>query len=254
LPVPRPVFVLAFDHRVVLRGLYPGVTDDRFAASKLLVLDALGHATEQGTAPVGYLVDEEYGASAAREAKRRGITLAMPVEASRTPELVLRYGEDFATHVEAFAPDVVKTLVFHSRSDAADRKGRQLAILRRLRTWTDQHGYPLMVEVLIPRLVARPDGYAHDRELFDELDAAVAELQAEGVEADIWKIDGLDALDLTGRIAARCADQARPSRSIVLGSGASLERVEVWLRNAGQVPGFGGFAVGRSVWKDALGE
>jgi myo-inositol catabolism protein IolC len=253
LPVPRPVFILAFDHRAVLRALYPGVPDEQFTASKMLVLDALTLAAGRAPIDVGYLVDEEYGADAAREAKRRGITLAMPVEASRTPELVLQYGDEFAAHVQAFQPDVVKTLVFHSRSDAADRKRRQLALLHRLRTWTTEHGYPLMVEVLIPQLVARPGGYEHGSQLFDELDAAIAELQQAGIEADIWKIDGLDTPDSTARIANRCARQRRPATSIVLGSGASMKDVETWLRNAGRVPRFGGFAVGRSVWTEALG-
>ncbi|HEY2320901.1 MAG TPA: DUF2090 domain-containing protein, partial [Solirubrobacteraceae bacterium] len=37
-----------------------------------------------------------------------------------------------------------------------------------------------------------------------------------------------------------------------LGRGASTEKVEEWLRVASAVEGFIGFAIGRSIWWDAL--
>ena len=39
---------------------------------------------------------------------------------------------------------------------------------------------------------------------------------------------------------------------MVLGRGASDEKVEHWLRQAAPVEGFVGFAIGRSIWWDAL--
>jgi myo-inositol catabolism protein IolC len=39
---------------------------------------------------------------------------------------------------------------------------------------------------------------------------------------------------------------------IVLGRGASFERLLHWLAVAAPVPGFDGFAVGRTLWLDAL--
>jgi myo-inositol catabolism protein IolC len=38
----------------------------------------------------------------------------------------------------------------------------------------------------------------------------------------------------------------------VLGRGASDEKVDHWLRQAAPVEGFVGFAIGRSIWWDAL--
>ena len=54
------------------------------------------------------------------------------------------------------------------------------------------------------------------------------------------------------------AEQARAGEGregvtcVVLGRGASTEKVEEWLRAASGVPGFIGFAIGRSIWWDAL--
>ena len=39
---------------------------------------------------------------------------------------------------------------------------------------------------------------------------------------------------------------------MLLGRGASTEKVEEWLRAASPVEGFIGFAIGRSIWWDAL--
>ena len=39
---------------------------------------------------------------------------------------------------------------------------------------------------------------------------------------------------------------------MLLGRGASTEKVEEWLQAASAVDGFIGFAIGRSIWWDAL--
>ena len=39
---------------------------------------------------------------------------------------------------------------------------------------------------------------------------------------------------------------------MLLGRGASDEKVDHWLREAAPVEGFIGFAIGRSIWWDAL--
>jgi 5-dehydro-2-deoxygluconokinase len=77
--------------------------------------------------------------------------------------------------------------------------------------------------------------------------------QDAGIEADVWKIEGIDR-------RADCemiADQARAAGRehvgcIVLGSGANPERVDHWLRTAAGVPGYRGFAIGRTLWWDQL--
>jgi myo-inositol catabolism protein IolC len=253
VPISSPLFILAFDHRQVLRDLFPGRTAEDFTASKMLVLDAISVATEFGRAQGGYLVDEEYGAEAAREAKRRGITLAMPVEASRTPELVHQYGDEFGRHISEFEPDIVKTLIFHSVLDDSARKRRQVELLSKLQAWCRIQNYPIMVEVLIPQMVAESTPYGHGERLFRAMRAAVEELQDRGIQPDIWKLDGLDNPEHTRLMAQQTGAQPVPTRTIVLGSGASLVDVETWVQNAASTRGFEGFAVGRSVWAEPLG-
>jgi myo-inositol catabolism protein IolC len=82
----------------------------------------------------------------------------------------------------------------------------------------------------------------------------VRELQAGGVEPDIWKIEGLETRADCERVVAQArAGVGREGVvSIVLGRGADIERVVSWLWSAAPVPGFAGFAIGPTLWKEAL--
>ena len=95
----------------------------------------------------------------------------------------------------------------------------------------------------------------YDAELRPELmRRAIENCQSFGIEVDVWKIEGVDEQS----DAAMLAEQARSGEGregvtcVLLGRGASTEKVEEWLRAASPVEGFIGFAIGRSIWWDAL--
>jgi len=82
----------------------------------------------------------------------------------------------------------------------------------------------------------------------------MAALQDAGVEPDVWKIEGLDNL-LDAEAAAtqaRTGDGRAGVACTILGAGAPDARVDHWLRTAAAVDGFVGFAIGRSIWRDAV--
>jgi 5-dehydro-2-deoxygluconokinase len=70
----------------------------------------------------------------------------------------------------------------------------------------------------------------------------------------VWKIEGVDER----ADAQMLAEQTRAGEGregvvcVLLGRGASDEKVDHWLRQAAPVDGFVGFAIGRSIWWDAL--
>jgi 5-dehydro-2-deoxygluconokinase len=51
---------------------------------------------------------------------------------------------------------------------------------------------------------------------------------------------------------ARKGEGRENVKSVLLGRGASDEKVDHWLQQAAGVEGFIGFAIGRSIWWDAL--
>jgi hypothetical protein len=248
------LYILAFDHRKVLRDLFPGKDEKQYSELKLLTLDALSQVASEIPGNFGYLVDEEYGSQAAIETKARGLTLAMPVEASRTPEMVLQYGDDFPEHIEKFNPDVVKTLIFHSPSDDPERKERQIRLLKRIQDWCQKNQYDYMVEIIINQSENSTRSRVLETGLFPELRLTMAELSSAGIAPEIWKIEGLDSEDHTKQIGELKIFEEFNAKLIVLGSGASLVDVSTWVGNAAKAPNYTGFAVGRSVWQEPIGK
>lgn len=247
------LYILAFDHRKVLRDLFPGKNERQYSKLKMLVLDAVTQVSSETPGNFGYLVDEEYGAVAALETKARGLILAMPVEASRTPEMMLQYGDDFPNHVEKFKPDLVKTLIFHSATDSVDRKVRQIKLLKRIQDWCQKKDYKYMVEIIINQAEESTRSRVLKIGLFPELKSTIAELSEAGIMPDVWKIEGLDSEDHTKQIGELKIFEEMNSKLIVLGSGASLANVSNWVGNAAKAPNYAGFAVGRSVWQEPVG-
>ena len=82
---------------------------------------------------------------------------------------------------------------------------------------------------------------------------AIEELRQAGVEPDVWKIEGLDQrTDCERIVEVAHRNGGQNVGLIVLGCGASQERVTHWLQAAASVPGFIGFAVGRTSWWNAV--
>ena len=77
--------------------------------------------------------------------------------------------------------------------------------------------------------------------------------QDAGVEADVWKIEGLDRREDCAKVVQTARRGGRDKVGcIILGRGEDDKKVREWLATAAQVPGFIGFAVGRTTFWDPL--
>jgi myo-inositol catabolism protein IolC len=264
----KPLYLMAFDHRGSfehgLFGVSPPVSAEVHAGitnAKEIIFDAHLKALADGApaSACGVLVDEEFGADVARRAKQEGVPLAMPVERSGQDEFEFEYGSDFGAHIEAFDPTFAKVLVrYNPEGDAAVNR-RQSAQLGTLSRWLRKRGRKFLFELLVPATTAqldRFDGHQrdYDRQLRPSLVLEVIEaLQAADVEPDIWKIEGLDERKDCAAVVTQARSGGRDGvKCIVLGRGADEPQVVEWLRIAAPVEGFDGFAVGRTLWQDAL--
>jgi myo-inositol catabolism protein IolC len=136
---------------------------------------------------------------------------------------------------------------------------RQRARLKRLSDYCAASDPYFMFELLVPATSAQlgragNDAARYDREARPALmRQAIQELQDAGVEPDVWKIEGLDSTsDCQSMVeAARRGGRDRVG-CIVLGRGADESKVRQWLETAACVPGFIGFAVGRTTFWDAV--
>ena len=265
----KPLYILPFDHRssfeLKMFGWGEDLTPEQtaeIAAVKQVIYDGFKAAVEAGAPKekAGILVDEQFGADILRDAAARGYTFAYPVEKSGQEEFEFEYGDDFAKHIEAFNPTFCKVLVRYNPEGDKALNLRQATRLKRLSEFLHTESRSrFMFELLVPAEKAQIDRVNGDKKKYDlELRPllmvqAIHELQDSGVEPDVWKVEGLDRRDNCEEIvaAARRGDRDKVG-CIVLGRGEDEEKAREWLTTAAGVPGFIGFAVGRTIFWNPL--
>ena len=264
----KALYLLPFDHRhSYVDGLFgfklplSAPQREEVIDSKLLIFEGFRQALAEGvqTEDAAILVDEEFGADVLSDAHRRGFITAVSVEQSAVDEFNFEYGDDFASHIEAFGPSFAKVLVRYNPEGDKALNQRQASRLRRLSDYCQRSRRRFMFELLVPATTDQLASTEGDRDAFDRqmrpalMLRAIQALQAAGVEPDVWKIEGLDGRDDCQRIVTIARRDGRDRVGcIVLGRGADEARVRTWLATAASVEGFIGFAVGRTTFWDAV--
>jgi len=266
----RPLYLLPFDHRhSYLEGMFhaslPLTVDQRQAVtdSKRVIYDGFRLATTYMVprALAGILVDEEFAADIIRNASKQGYVTALSTEKSGSDEFEFEYGSEFAKHIEAFRPTFAKALVrYNPEADAALNK-RQTARLRQLSDYCRKADQKFMFELLVPATEAQKgrtasEAVGYDRQIRPSLVLqAIRGMQDADVEPDIWKIEGLDYREDCEKVVATARRDGRNDVGcIVLGRAADDAKVASWLEVAASVPGFIGFAVGRTTFWNAIAD
>jgi myo-inositol catabolism protein IolC len=262
------LYILAFDHRGSFKKLFgisgePSREDfERICDGKTMIYEGFQRAIAEGSLPKetgGVLVDEEYGTDVARKAKADGIKFAMPVEKSGQDEFDFEYGEDFGGHIEDFDPTFSKVLVRYNPDWDPEVNAGQLERLRRLSDWLHERDRKFLFELLVPATDEQLAGVGGDADRYDQevrprlMMDIIPAVQGAGVEPDIWKIEGLENREHCEQIAQLVRTGGRDHVGcVVLGRGADDAKVDAWLRAGAGVPGYIGFAIGRSIFGESI--
>jgi myo-inositol catabolism protein IolC len=267
----KPLYILPFDHRGSFQKkmfgwdgtLSPQQTAE-IAAAKRVIYEAFTAAIDAGVPreKAGILVDEQFGAAILRDASAAGYSTCCPAEKSGQDEFDFEYGEDFQKHIEAFHPTFCKVLVRYNAGGDQELNQRQAARLKRLSEYlhSNKSRSRFMFELLVPAEKSQLERFQGDKKAYDlqlrpQLMAqAIEHMQDAGVEPDVWKIEGLDRRDDCEKIVAAARRGGRNQVGcIILGRGEDDKKVQEWLTTASTVPGFIGFAVGRtSFWNPLI--
>ncbi len=264
----KPLYILAFDHRGSFQKKFFGVegepsADDaaKISDAKHLIFEGFLRALDEGAnrSSAGLLVDEQFGAKIAQEAKAGGMTFAMPVEKSGQDEFDFEYGDEYGKHIDEFDPTFTKVLVRYNPAGDGAMNERQTERLVKLSQWLHERGRKFLFELLVPPTPAQLESVGGDAGRFDTelrpnlMRATIAELLQAGVEPDIWKIEGIDRREDCEAIADQTRAGGRDNVAcVVLGRGADDAAVDAWLKAGSGVPGYIGFAIGRTIWWDPL--
>ena len=139
----------------------------------------------------------------------------MPCEKSGQNEFDFEYGDAFGEKIEEFDPDFTKVLVRYNPEGDSEMNKRQVARLRQLSEWLHERHRKFLFELLVPAeesQLAKVDGDVdrYDEELRPELMMeAILQLQNAGVEADIWKIEGISDREACREIAQLARREGR---------------------------------------------
>jgi myo-inositol catabolism protein IolC len=264
------LYILAFDHRGSFQKKMFGIEGDptteqteQIDDAKRLIYEGMEESVKRGAeaSATGVLVDEQFASDIPQRAQQAGLKLAMPVEKSGQNEFDFQYGDEFGAHIEKFDPDFSKVLVRYNSDDPdAEMNERQLERLKVLADWLHTNNRKFLFELLVPATDEQLAKVGGDTDRYDDelrpalMRRAIEDCQERGIEVDIWKIEGVDAREDAQMLAeqARSGEGRQGVTCVLLGRGASTEKVEEWLQVASTVEGFIGFAIGRSIWWDAL--
>jgi 5-dehydro-2-deoxygluconokinase len=265
----KPLYILPFDHRGSFqskmfgwKGTLTSEQTAQIAATKQVIYDGFKTAVSLGVPrhKAAILVDEQFGSAILRDATSNGYTTACPVEKSGQEEFDFEYGEEFAKHVEAIHPTFCKVLVRYNPEADPALNARQAARLRRLSEYLHSKSQSrFLFELLVPAEKAQLDRLRGDKKAYDLqlrpglMVGAIQQLQDANVNPDVWKVEGLDRReDCENIVTAARRDGRDTVGCIILGRGEDDQKVREWLSTASSVPGFIGFAVGRTSFWDPL--
>src|SRR5438045_994000 len=222
----QPLYILPFDHRgsfqTTMFGWKGTLTSEQtaaIAATKQMIYEGFKAAVAAGVPKekAGILVDEQFGTAILRDAAAHGHLTSCPAEKSGQEEFDFEYGEDFAEHIEAFQPTFCKVLVrYNPEGDPALNQRQATRLARLSRYLHDKSSSRFMFELLVP-----PE-----------------QPQLERLDGDTKAYD----LELRPKLMVQA----------ILGRGEDDKKVRAWLTTAAGVPGFIGFAVGRTNFWEPL--
>lgn len=256
---PESLLILPFDHRAAFAEMSP----EPAVAKRLVYEGFLAAGPSLDPRQAGILVDEEAGAPILTEARKAGFVTACPAEKSGQAEFEFEYGDDFSVHLDRVGPTFVKVLVRYNPEGNRPLNERQAQRLARLSANCDEAGRKLMFELLVPATDVQLEEVQQDRKRYDLEKRpaltvqAMQELQAAGVEPDIWKLEGVEdprAFDSFVATARRPGGTRSRDRVgiIVLGRGETLDTVHRWIAACAGRPGATGIAVGRTLWEEPV--
>jgi myo-inositol catabolism protein IolC len=261
LRMAQNVFMVAFDHvvefdEVFAEGDSPTAEEvETIKLAKQIVFRGVKDAVAEGLpadAAPAVLIDDKYASAVVPEAHDAGIAFSMPVDA---PFGGVVLAEGWRDLLLRHRPTWAKPLLWYNVEGDKDRNAEQIRNTLVLQDWLQANNQKLLLEFLIrpEEHQLRAVGGDADRYRTEVLPglivAAIHEAFAAGIRPDLWKIEGVPTAEGTKAIGD--AALATGADALVLGSGADVETVGAWLGQAARTDGYGGFAVGRTIWQDA---
>lgn len=262
------LLILPFDHRGSLLKKLFGLENGQkpseeqaqeYSSLKEMVFEGFLKSLEMGVPKdtTAILVDEEFGAKILKAAKEKGIKTAMPIEKSGQNEFDFDHA-DYKWHIKRADPFFVKVLVRYNPQGDAELNKRQTEKLKQASDFAHEIGKKFIFELLVPPEENQLKSVGGENKIFESelrpklMVQAIKELQENGIEPDVWKLEGVDRVEDSKALVKQVQANGRSAGIITLGRGEDEEKVKEWLKVGAKVKGIIGFAVGRTVFLEPM--
>lgn len=250
--------VIAFDHRAQFEEIAArhGAPSARIVDFKRLVARAAqqGYDAARAQAPAqtgadgfpapGVIVDGRFGGDVLPALTGTGWWIARPVEQPGSRPLRFEDGLNVGLALRSWPQEhVAKCLVAFHPDDAPALAAEQIAHVVALAQACHGTGHELLIEVIPPREMPTDD---------DTLARALRRFYDAGVHPDWWKLPPPSSASAWQHLSAVITEHDPRCRGVLLlGLGASEQKLWDGFRIAAPQPLCKGFAVGRSLFADA---
>lgn len=260
------LYILPFDHRASFVSKLFGYSEPlspqqhaRVAEAKWIVWQGAKQAIETSLPrqSVAILVDEQFGTPVVEDARIHHVAVCLTTEKSGMDEFDFEY-KDWQKHLLSLRPAYAKALVRYNPAGNSEANARSAQKLAQLSQSCHQHKIGFLLEPLIPatpqQITALHDGkISYDTTLRPGLCVRmVEELYEAGVRPSIWKIEGFEEQSHYEAVANTISAYDTSARIVVLGRGGTQDEVATWVRAGAGVPSVIGFAIGRTIFWEAL--
>ncbi len=260
MKAPEQLFVLPFDHQTGLFkefGWMEPITDEQvqtMIALRKIIYQGYCHGLDLGipVTSTAILTDDTYGQNVITEAQKNHHPVIMNLEQSGQPALVFQH-DDWQKRVLQEKPQWVKTLVRYNPESKREDLDKTLTNLKIVSDFSKSQNIPFMIEPLVPPTDEQRDNPDFDHVLRPDLTVRmINEIYEAGIFPMIWKIEGSDNVEFYNKSATAVASHDTDARIVVLGRNETMEDVSKWLEAGAQNDSVIGFAIGRTVFLDAI--
>ena len=260
MKAPKHLFVLPFDHQTGLWkefGWMNPITDDQTALmikTRDITYQGYQYGLSLGipVADTAILTDDIYGKNVIEHAKENHHPLIYTLEKSGQPALVFQHN-DWQERILASKPQWIKTLVRYNPTANRTDLDATLTNLKIVSDFANEHSIPFMIEPLVQPTEPQKEISDFDHTMRPDLTVQmIHEIYSAGITPTVWKIEGSDSAEFYTKSADAITSHDTDARIVVLGRNETLEQVCEWLTVGAQNDFVIGFAVGRTVFLDAI--
>lgn len=241
----KPLFILPFDHRTGLTHELFGVVypPNPIVAKKIIALKKMiwegfldGYHKANAIGDCGILVDEEFGSDIIEKAKNLDITHIVSTEKSGGSGFKFIHGKGFGRALVKQDPTFAKALVNYTPGDI-ELNEANMEKLHELSHFCITEGIPLMLEPL----------FHGTQSALAMATIGIRDMHNHNIRPAIWKLEPMPTRSDWKKLA-----KIAQAPMILLGRNAPMKEVDDWVKIAAASGVVDGFAIGRTIFFDAL--